>query len=494
MPTEPHVHSLPACACPWVWNARAFRVLALGSVLTGCGGSGGGPNPPPNDTDTEPPTVALTSPVPGPVAGVVVIAATATDNESVASVQFMVDGTLAGPADTQAPYSYSWSSSIVSNGNHSLSAFARDAAGNEATSAVITVAVENATLGELQVSVVTTGADADPDGYVVDVGTGPLAIGANQNAVSWDFPPGLRTVTLTGVADNCTIVGYSKVQVLITAGNTTGIVYGVRCSSLTLPGERIAWRATLFGTSGPQLYTMRGDGTGRQPLLDDDWAKDVEWSQDRTKLYYSSLTSEPGVAIYSVNEDGSGSHRITIATNWQYDPSSSPDGQRIAFDVMSTNIWVANANGSNPVRLSEGNQAAWAPSADSILFHKGSAIWIMAANGANAHELIADAEWPHWSPNGSRILFLRPPPVTGGLPAWWVAKADGTGGVMVVELANLENWSASWSPNGRKIVYYDAVGGKANLWTINVDGTGATNLTNSTATEPERHESPSWFR
>jgi Tol biopolymer transport system component len=161
----------------------------------------------------------------------------------------------------------------------------------------------------------------------------------------------------------------------------------------------------------------------------------------------------------------------------------------------TTEIWVANANGSSPVRLGDGDKPAWAPSADSILFQKGNAVWIMAANGANARQLIANAAWPHWSPNGSRILFLREPGVTDIFPpAWWVANADGSGEVKVVELTMLENWGASWSPNGRKIVYYDAPAGEADLWTINLDGTGATNLTNSTEAQPERHESPSWFR
>jgi glucose/arabinose dehydrogenase len=94
--------------------------------------------------DTTAPTVALTSPAAGTVSGAVTVSATANDNVAVAGVQFKVDGTTnIGAEDTTAPYSVSWASTGVTNGTHTLTAVARDAAGNTTTSTPVTVTVNN---------------------------------------------------------------------------------------------------------------------------------------------------------------------------------------------------------------------------------------------------------------------------------------------------------------------------------------------------------------
>ena len=62
------------------------------------------------------------------------VAATATDNVAVVGVQFKVDGSNVGSEDTSAPYAASWNSASVSNGGHTVTAVARDAAGNNSSS------------------------------------------------------------------------------------------------------------------------------------------------------------------------------------------------------------------------------------------------------------------------------------------------------------------------------------------------------------------------
>jgi hypothetical protein len=93
--------------------------------------------------DTTPPTVSITAPATGAtVAGTITVSATASDNVGVAGVQFQVDGTNLGAEDTASPYSTSWNTNSASNGTHTLSAIARDAAGNKST-ATVTVTVSN---------------------------------------------------------------------------------------------------------------------------------------------------------------------------------------------------------------------------------------------------------------------------------------------------------------------------------------------------------------
>jgi hypothetical protein len=95
--------------------------------------------------DTTVPTVSLTAPVAGvTVAGTITVSASATDNVGVVGVQFKLDGTNLGTEVTAAPYTLAWITTTASNGTHSLTAVARDAAGNTATSTAVSVTVDNA--------------------------------------------------------------------------------------------------------------------------------------------------------------------------------------------------------------------------------------------------------------------------------------------------------------------------------------------------------------
>jgi hypothetical protein len=94
--------------------------------------------------DTTPPTVALAGPANGAtVSGIVSISAAAFDNVGVVGVQFYLDGAPLGSEGTTFPYGANWDSSAAASGQHTLSARARDFAGNFTDSSVITVNVNN---------------------------------------------------------------------------------------------------------------------------------------------------------------------------------------------------------------------------------------------------------------------------------------------------------------------------------------------------------------
>ena len=94
-------------------------------------------------SDTQPPTVSITAPNPGPpVSQVITISATASDNVGVVAVEFLVDGISLG-TDSTAPYIIPWNTTTANNGAHTLIAVARDAAGNQTTSAPVVVTTLN---------------------------------------------------------------------------------------------------------------------------------------------------------------------------------------------------------------------------------------------------------------------------------------------------------------------------------------------------------------
>jgi hypothetical protein len=95
--------------------------------------------------DATAPTVSITAPSAGAtVSGAIAVAASARDNVRVVGVQFLLDGVALGAEDTTAPYTISWDTRKATTGSHVLTARARDASGNRATSSV-TVTVRNST-------------------------------------------------------------------------------------------------------------------------------------------------------------------------------------------------------------------------------------------------------------------------------------------------------------------------------------------------------------
>ena len=98
--------------------------------------------PPPSDTT--PPTCSITAPPAGGVSGMGPISASASDDVSVAGVQFDIDGTPLGAEDTSAPYGLTWNSTTVADGSHTIGATARDTSNNFSTRATIIVNVSNA--------------------------------------------------------------------------------------------------------------------------------------------------------------------------------------------------------------------------------------------------------------------------------------------------------------------------------------------------------------
>ncbi|HVF34874.1 MAG TPA: Ig-like domain-containing protein [Candidatus Saccharimonadia bacterium] len=90
--------------------------------------------------DTTPPTVTASE---SGTSGTITLSATASDDVGVTQVEFYVDSVLKG-TDTTSPYSMTLDSNTLSNGSHTLTAKAFDAAGNTTTSSPVTFTIDNA--------------------------------------------------------------------------------------------------------------------------------------------------------------------------------------------------------------------------------------------------------------------------------------------------------------------------------------------------------------
>jgi Tol biopolymer transport system component len=358
-----------------------------------------------------------------------------------------------------------------------------------------------ATTGSIKVTTTTTGPNPDNNYSVtVDGGTG-TAIGGNSSITLNGIAAGTRSVTLSGVATNCTVGGTNPRPVTVTAGQTVNADFVITCAA-AIQG-RIAFVSENPGVQ--DIFTVEPEGSPRSNLTDGlaGQAEAPEWSPDHSKIAFQG--GDTGGDIWVVNADGSGLTNLTDTPSGigadhaaEKGPRWSPDGSRILFtrtillppdgDVLETDIWVMNANGSGQTKLTEtgseqaeGGDYTWSPDGTKIAFTSARGgspgIWVMGADGSNEHQLADGISFdPDWSPDGKRIAFLR----QGAEIDVWAMNADGSNEDQLTNQPGDLKAEVSWSPDGTKIVYrFAASPGSSDIWTVNADGNGEFNVTKS---------------
>jgi chitodextrinase len=94
--------------------------------------------------DTTPPNASISSPVAGTtVKGTISLTATVSDDVAIAGVTYQIDGQNLAPEVTAAPYGSNLNTTLFSDGNHVLTAIARDTSSNIRTSAGVSITFNN---------------------------------------------------------------------------------------------------------------------------------------------------------------------------------------------------------------------------------------------------------------------------------------------------------------------------------------------------------------
>jgi uncharacterized repeat protein (TIGR01451 family) len=150
-----------------------------------------------------------------------------------------------------------------------------------------------------------------------------------------------------------------------------------------------------------------------------------------------------------------------------------------------------NADGSGRAAVTSSSsgdgQPAWSPDGTKIVFLRGNScerndVYVINSDGSGATKLVeggcGGALNPVWSPDGAKIAFakLDVDPATGkGLYNIYVMNADGSGQTRLTDASGLfvGNQEPAWAPDGAKIAFQR----DNDVYTINVDGSGQTALT-----------------
>ncbi|MGH7629997.1 MAG: protein kinase domain-containing protein [Gemmatimonadales bacterium] len=203
--------------------------------------------------------------------------------------------------------------------------------------------------------------------------------------------------------------------------------------------------------------------------------------------------------IYVMNPDGSDQRRLTHTDGRIRFPAISPDGSRIAFVTFEGDLFVIDAGGGEPVRVTNmaptgvrASPATWSPDGKRLAFSTRGEIYVINVDGTGLRKLTnrpKEDGWPAWSPRGGKIAFVSR---RDGVPDLYVMNDDGTGpGRLTFNAAlNPSGWSIrpAWSPDGRKIVFSSDRDGNREIYLISADGSGLTKLTDN----PAEDGSPSW--
>jgi len=213
------------------------------------------------------------------------------------------------------------------------------------------------------------------------------------------------------------------------------------------------------------------------------------WSPDGTRIAFTSYR-DGGEDIWVMDADGKNLKQLTTHSRGDWSPAWSPDGMLIAFTSDRTGfnqIWLMNADGSNPrpLTLAEptpetwNRDPSWSPDGTKIIFTSNRSgkdeNWIMEVKTGKVwrHSNGMAEHWhPSFSPDGAKVLFSSN--MTGEWGLWLSNLEGGQLNRMVPDKRFDNNPAASWSPDGRRIVFRTA---DANLWIMNSDGTQAMPLT-----------------
>ena len=273
--------------------------------------------------------------------------------------------------------------------------------------------------------------------------------------------------------------------------------------SISPDGKEVASECVLVGGEGTRLYVQPADGSSRAArLVASKASMGMAWLRDGKSIVYgadaslwkvSAAGGTPEKLIFAHDAIGPtlspaghklayiqcntyhseifqfplagrgptspAATRVVTSTRGQLSPRISRDGKRIAFQSDRTGnmeIWVADRDGSNPVKLTSlgarTGTPRWSPDSKQLVFDSlasgHSELFTVSSSGGVPRKIetgTGNASSPFWSSDGHTIYFSTEHP----LAIWKVPVSGGS----AVQVTKENRYLPQESPDGKRLYY-----------------------------------------
>jgi Tol biopolymer transport system component len=242
-----------------------------------------------------------------------------------------------------------------------------------------------------------------------------------------------------------------------------GLQQALTCQDWS-PDETRFLCTTDVGSGNPNpadngLYTLRSSDGGdlERVTVTPEGYDDTNqvYSPDGSRILFTRLSDNAPSSLFAVNPDGTDLLQlsppelspldVTLPADW------SPDGSQVTFAAR----WKSTGRG------------------------RGTALYVVNSDGTGLCQITPSglgAVSAQWSPDGQLIAFTSK---FRAQPQVWVVRPDGMGFREVTNPTN-GNFSETpvWSPDGTRLLFLRGDrSGQLGLWTVNVDGTALSQVT-----------------
>ncbi len=181
------------------------------------------------------------------------------------------------------------------------------------------------------------------------------------------------------------------------------------------------------------LYVMSATGGPAKQLTHEGRALKAlnrpSWSPDGKRILFDAIVNGGWPHVYAVPADGGKVVRITSTKYTDEAPALSPDGKELAVfrTIRSGPTWkmalyVIDLATGHATRVTGGvvydDRARWSPDGTRLAVSRDAGkylqnIWTVAPDGSALRQVTRgsgdDKQWPVWSPDGSRIAYIKLP-------------------------------------------------------------------------------------